>query len=184
VPVSLRRCTKCGYPNPALRTTCFSCGQPLGPVTSARPDAPVKVGGGMCLGLVVLLALVVWISCGMPTGPSRTPGSQPPPSESAPGPPPTQPTPPAEPDVPGKSMIRTMSKEFVKANLKAPSSARFPFYPSEYVIEDLGSGRYRVASWVESENSFGAMLRSPYAVEMRYLGAGQWQLDAIVIQSP
>lgn len=58
-------------------------------------------------------------------------------------------------------------KGFVKERLKAPSTAEFADYRPE-MATDLGSGRYRIRSWVEAENSFGARLRTSYTCTVRY----------------
>lgn len=62
--------------------------------------------------------------------------------------------------------------EFVKDQLKSPATAEF----SETSSSELGQERWRVEGAVDSENSFGAMIRNTYVCEVEYLGDDEWQL--------
>jgi hypothetical protein len=53
------------------------------------------------------------------------------------------------------------AKGVVKRDLKAPSSAKFPFSTGDHVTKT--GGGYNISSWVEAENSFGAKLRVPWS---------------------
>jgi len=46
--------------------------------------------------------------------------------------------------------------------LKSPSTAEFPWVHSESATARLDAGKYLVRSYVDSQNSFGAMIRSGY----------------------
>lgn len=67
-----------------------------------------------------------------------------------------------------------MSQPFVKRLLKSPSSADFPFAESKTVIDkkaneaDKNRCYFKVWANVDSQNSFGAMIRNRYYVEMIY----------------
>lgn len=63
----------------------------------------------------------------------------------------------------------TISKEQVKKKLKSPSSAKFPKNPTNYVTK-INDSTYRVKAYVDSENGFGAMLRSDYTIDIVYRG--------------
>jgi hypothetical protein len=66
-----------------------------------------------------------------------------------------------------------MSQEVVRSVLKAPSIAKFgPFEESS--VTPLGASKYRIVAYVDSQNSFGAMLRSHYTVDMQYTN-GKWR---------
>lgn len=67
-----------------------------------------------------------------------------------------------------------MSHDFVKNQLKAPSTAKFPWY-DDSCVDSLGNSRYRVTSYVDAQNSFGAMLRSNYICELEYVGNDKWR---------
>jgi hypothetical protein len=75
-----------------------------------------------------------------------------------------------------------MSQQFLKDRLKAPSTAKFPLYDAACVT-DLGDGRYKVTSYVDAQNSFGAMLRTRYVCVLRKSTDGdQWNLELINTQ--
>ena len=74
--------------------------------------------------------------------------------------------------------LHTEAQQFVKQGLKSPSTAEFPVLP--YEASDLGGGRYRIVSYVDSQNSFGAMMRSNWSVLMRLEGE-RWILEKMVI---
>lgn len=61
-----------------------------------------------------------------------------------------------------KSDIQINCQKGVKAILKAPSTAKFPSL-SEWVF-DVNAERITVKSYVDSQNSFGAMIRSEFQV--------------------
>lgn len=73
----------------------------------------------------------------------------------------------------------TMSWVFVKKNLKSPSTAEFGRI-SEYTLYALeGEGwehAYEVRGPVDSQNGFGAMIRSQYISQLQYLGEDNWSL--------
>jgi hypothetical protein len=62
---------------------------------------------------------------------------------------------------PQDSLARIKCEVAVTANLKAPSTSQFASY-SETNVLDLGKWEYRVHSYVDAENSFGAHMRTPY----------------------
>ena len=74
----------------------------------------------------------------------------------------------------------TACQQFVEARLKAPATAQFPTV-DQAAVHSFGSGRYGVESYVDAQNSFGAMLRSRYACALKYDGTN-WRLDAINIE--
>jgi len=71
-------------------------------------------------------------------------------------------------------------KEYVKRSLKSPSSAKFGSYGNSSVQHYKGC-KFVVKGYVDSQNSFGAMLRSNYSVTMTPSGLG-WTLEDISIQ--
>ena len=55
------------------------------------------------------------------------------------------------------------SQMVVEDNLKSPSSAKFPYITDNLVvITKIKENEYFVTSYVDSENSFGAMIRTFY----------------------
>jgi hypothetical protein len=75
------------------------------------------------------------------------------------------------------------SQGYVKNALKSPASAKFPY---SYEIRNLPDNRFVVSSYVDSQNSFGAMLRSNWVVTLQYLGGNEfegksWKLEAMTV---
>ena len=83
-----------------------------------------------------------------------------------------------KPYTPDEIELHTEAQQFVRQGLKSPSTAEFPVLP--YEAGDLGGGRYRIVSYVDSQNSFGAMLRSDWSVLMRLEGE-RWILEKMII---
>ncbi|MEN6356396.1 MAG: hypothetical protein ABFD83_04850 [Armatimonadota bacterium] len=76
-----------------------------------------------------------------------------------------------------------MSQVFVERNLKSPSTAKFPTYEEDsdsdgVIVHHDGPGTYIVISEVNSENSFGAMIRNYYLCRLTYKeNKDTWELD-------
>ncbi|UYW02079.1 hypothetical protein K5I29_04040 [Flavobacterium agricola] len=57
------------------------------------------------------------------------------------------------------------AEDAVKSKLKSPATAEFPGRNEKYShVSYIGDGEYKVNSWVDSQNSFGAMIRSNFSV--------------------
>ena len=71
------------------------------------------------------------------------------------------------------------TKEAVRKTLKAPSTARF----AESLRDETSVNRegqvYTVVSWVDAQNSFGAMLRKVYVAKIEQVSDGVWQLKEV-----
>lgn len=67
---------------------------------------------------------------------------------------------------PSDSDACAMSQTFVRQHLKAPSTAQFPEDSACTVTRR--NHLWVVHSYVDAQNSFGAMLRIPYTLEMIY----------------
>lgn len=66
---------------------------------------------------------------------------------------------------------------FVEKRLKSPKSADFPFDGYRNVSE-LGRGRYRVNSYVDAQNSFGANIRTHFEGVIRKEN-DEWHLESL-----
>lgn len=82
---------------------------------------------------------------------------------------------------PSKVSAWIMSQEFVKQNLKSPSTADFgsvfgDFQSYEDVVTVLHDGRFVVKAWVDAENAFGATLRSRFTCVIEHVGNDRWRL--------
>jgi hypothetical protein len=89
------------------------------------------------------------------------------------------PAPPAAQTATARSTLEheacRIGQNYVKTQLKAPDSAKFPsclLYEQATETED---GAYLMKSYVDSQNSFGAMIRTTFVLEMRR-NAKQWDL--------
>lgn len=84
-----------------------------------------------------------------------------------------------EPDVEDDIAAEVMCEEFVKDRLKAPATAEF----SDQHAESIGEQRWDVTGSVDSENSFGALIRSSYRCDIRYLGDDQWRAKTVKVSN-
>lgn len=69
-----------------------------------------------------------------------------------------------------KSTYIYLAEEIVKSALKSPSTAKFPnsFFESDEWKVSRNHDVITVVSWVDAQNSFGAMIRSTFAVQYSY----------------
>lgn len=70
----------------------------------------------------------------------------------------------------GKSdsiLAYNVATEYVKVNLRSPSTAEFPgtFEKKDHIIS-LGENIYIINSWVDSQNGFGAIVRSQWSCKV------------------
>jgi len=86
-----------------------------------------------------------------------------------------------EPDKPDKIGAITAAQYFVESQLISPSSAKFP-WGGQTVIGDIAvdSGRFKVESYVDSQNAFGAMVRQKYWCVVQYdAETEEWVLESL-----
>lgn len=68
------------------------------------------------------------------------------------------------------------TKNFVKLTLKAPATAEFPAYSST-IVRSAGQCRYVINSYVDSQNGFGAVLRTSYSMDVQYdMDSDKWTI--------
>ncbi len=79
-----------------------------------------------------------------------------------------------------KTTAYIMTHGFVTERLVSPSTAKFPS-SLEARITVLKPNHFLVTAYVDSQNSFGAMIRSNYTAEMAYLGNDRWRLVSLEI---
>jgi len=76
----------------------------------------------------------------------------------------------------------------VKQKLKSPATAKFPgeiLHRDEYQVQKLPDDVWRVRSWVDAQNSFGALIRSRWTAELKLSGdpfTGNWQTVKVEIE--
>ncbi|MGE4545849.1 MAG: hypothetical protein AB7D06_17290 [Pedobacter sp.] len=76
---------------------------------------------------------------------------------------------------PSTAMAYIISQNFVKASLKSPATAEFPLQPD--FTQQLSNKKFRIGSHVDSQNSFGALIRSRFYCDLSIDDAGEWHID-------
>jgi len=70
--------------------------------------------------------------------------------------------------------------EAVRARLKSPSSANFPWSPDKMI--DLGNNTFMVLGHVDAQNGFGAMLNTNFSCKVRVdTAAKKYSLEEVNI---
>ncbi|RPI06745.1 MAG: hypothetical protein EHM64_01860 [Ignavibacteriae bacterium] len=73
----------------------------------------------------------------------------------------------------------TMAKHFIKEQLTSPASADFASM-SESNISTKDGVTFTISSYVDSQNSFGAVIRTNFVVKIRYIeSTNKWRLEDI-----
>jgi hypothetical protein len=81
-----------------------------------------------------------------------------------------------------KMLAYNYAEDFIAQRLKSPSTAKFPgIFEKNKHISDLGGGKYRINSWVDSQNGFGAMIRSKWSCKIIFVD-GKVKAENIIIQ--
>jgi len=75
------------------------------------------------------------------------------------------------PHTPDQSEAYLNAENFVKQGLKSPSTAKFPSYAErQQQTSILGAGKFKITSWVDSQNGFGAMIRTNWSCTITFIG--------------
>ena len=74
----------------------------------------------------------------------------------------------------------TVCEQFVTERLKAPSTAKFQWISRD----ELGNRRFHVNAYVDSQNSFGAMLRTHFNCTVKHIEGDRWRLEDLVTRQP
>lgn len=72
----------------------------------------------------------------------------------------------------------------VRAALQAPSTADFPMLPDRTMqFTPLGDCSFRISSYVDAQNGFGAVVRERYVITMSYdRGTHRWVSRGLTFQ--
>jgi hypothetical protein len=81
----------------------------------------------------------------------------------------------------GKVNAYIECKHAISSRLKAPNSAKWPSESADWVTEDLGGRKYRVRSYLDAQNTFGAMLRQTYSCTVEYDDQGRYRINDLSI---
>jgi hypothetical protein len=88
----------------------------------------------------------------------------------------------AEKECYSSSSAYSMSRKFVEVALKSPATARFPDI-SSVEVKALGGCMFSVRAYVDSQNGFGAMIRTGYLATLVYFKKeGEWRLMDMKMQ--
>jgi tetratricopeptide (TPR) repeat protein len=84
-----------------------------------------------------------------------------------------------------KNKAFIICKNYVKAALRSPSTADFPWI--DYTAVHHGRGKYTVRSYVDAQNAFGATIRNTWFCTVTYRGGEwadqrNWTLDDLKLQ--
>jgi hypothetical protein len=78
-----------------------------------------------------------------------------------------------------KTMAYVMMQEFVSENLKSPASAKFEWITEPACKISKEGFDYTISSWVDSQNAFGAIIRTRFSGVIRQVDKDNWQLLAL-----
>lgn len=74
----------------------------------------------------------------------------------------------AQAECENKTSAFIMTQEFVTKRLKSPSTAKFPHASDDGVnLAYQGECKHKVLAYVDSQNGFGAMIRTKYYAEIQ-----------------
>jgi hypothetical protein len=66
-----------------------------------------------------------------------------------------------------EQFILEKTQHYIKNKLKCPSTAKFPSEKeSRYCVNESGKDTFQIYSWVDSQNTFGAMIRTQFIVKV------------------
>lgn len=72
----------------------------------------------------------------------------------------------------------TVCQQFVERRLKSPASAKWAAGFNDFTTH-LGNGRYQAKAWVDSQNAFGAMLRTNFECTVAHVKGDDWRLETL-----
>jgi hypothetical protein len=73
------------------------------------------------------------------------------------------------------SIARMCAKNYIEANLKAPSTADFPWF--DWQVKKTGENEYLVKSYVDAQNSFGAQIRTNFLCKVSVTNPAKFECE-------
>lgn len=159
--MSLIKCPECKKEVSDSAESCPHCGYGIKPKPEVKKEEPKKSGPG-CFTILIWTVLIIIgiLVIGNIYNSYRNNGTQY--SSST-----------TNDDI----KAYRLSKEAVIKRLKAPGTAEFPgIIESKDHYKEVSYGRFEINSWVDSQNSFGAMIRQNYSCTMVKSG-GSWSTE-------
>ncbi|KKK95927.1 hypothetical protein LCGC14_2667880 [marine sediment metagenome] len=77
-------------------------------------------------------------------------------------------------------MAHVMCEDFAENRLKSPGSAEWPSITVAESTTKLAENRYRVRTYVDSQNAFGALIRTQVDCTLR-VQDDEWTLENITL---
>lgn len=78
------------------------------------------------------------------------------------------------------TMAYLMMEDFVTERLKSPGSAEFPgIWETASHTTKLDNHQYRISSWVDSQNTFGANVRTRFSGVVEQTAQDKWRLVSL-----
>lgn len=164
-------CPNCGAPQVPVPAPSASASTP--PVRSGPPAKPVpllnekkasawsNLSRNTKLWILVLVGVFIIWALGQSGGGSSNPAS--PPADNA--------------EAVGAWVV---CQQFVEDRLTSPSTADYPAAYSDYTTQ-LSTKQFKVDAYVDSQNGFGAMVRTDFVCTVTYQGNDNWHLDSLDI---
>jgi len=78
-------------------------------------------------------------------------------------------------------MAHVMCEDFAEKRLKSPVSAEWSSITTAKSTTKLAENRYRVRTYVDSQNAFGALIRTHVDCTLRVQG-DEWMLESIALE--
>lgn len=158
--MALGKCKECGEQVSSKADKCPHCG------------APAKKSGssaGGCLVLIIVVVVGIWVLAGSDESGSGEP------STSAPS--------TSWETRDNSTMAYIMMEDFVKRRLKAPSTAKFQGILDGRgdAVTRLADHAYRIDSYVDAQNGFGAQIRNRFRGEIKQTSDRGWHLQSLTI---
>lgn len=143
---------------------CPDCGKEISDSTPSCPNCGKPKPGGKKTSPLAWVVLIIFIIGFMGVCSSLNTPSRPVSSE------------------PTETQAGIIANNFVERQLKSPKSADFPMF--DRVVQKTGPRSFRVVSYVDAQNSFGATIRTRFQCKLTYKGgewadSNNWTLDDI-----
>lgn len=154
-------------------TTCHECGKEISTAALVCPNCGSPPKSSRRFAIAICIAASVVLTAISIAGPAVYRASHPA-ADELPDQEATETQPPVV-DATDHTAVRFMTKKLVPRLLKSPATASFG-EAEEWAYEQVDDNTVRVKSWVDSQNSFGALIRS-YFTAIVSVHDDNWKLD-------
>ncbi|MFT6865914.1 MAG: DNA-directed RNA polymerase subunit RPC12/RpoP [Cyclobacteriaceae bacterium] len=152
--MALIKCPECEKEISDKANSCPNCGYELNPKPKELKEPPKHKNDGSGCGTWIVVIGVIFLILYLIGSFSDDNSSSNSPSGST-----------------NKFLAYTYAEDFVKKKLKSPGTAEFPgtFEKADHITE-LRYNKYKIVSWVDSQNGFGAMIRTNFSCIIEFNG--------------